>query len=214
MPAVFQGNYVIKPDKGRSTPILNSYRFSQLTRAPRNLPQWRYESSCLDFRICHRHTDSCIFHLVPAILPPFILSFDFLSQIARNFMPPCLSSSLSADTFVCSLSRSLSRFLNFYSPSVPRFSSLSCIPAVWPSYCPCFYCGSYCVYQERVGRQQILFRIPPRVERARSRTFRKITLGIVIARTTYCTTTVLHYLGNRGYCWKLFSKKTPRNESV
>lgn len=88
--AVFRGNYIIDPDKERperNTPILNSYRFSQptLALAARNLPQWRYESSCLDFRICHRHADSCIFPL--AILPPFILSFDFLSQIARNFMP-------------------------------------------------------------------------------------------------------------------------------
>lgn len=61
MPAVWRGNYVMELDKDEGTSILNSYRFSQSTCASRNLPQWRYESSCLDFRICHRHADSCVF---------------------------------------------------------------------------------------------------------------------------------------------------------
>lgn len=89
MPAVFRGNYVIKPDKGGSTSILNSYRFSQPTRALLEIClNSGMKALVLDFRICRRHTDSCVFHLVLAILPPFILSFDSLSQIARNFMPP------------------------------------------------------------------------------------------------------------------------------
>ncbi|KYN28801.1 hypothetical protein ALC57_01764 [Trachymyrmex cornetzi] len=101
------------------------YILSQPTRTPRNLPQWRYESPCLDFRICHRHADFCISPFAAAILLPFILSFDFLSQIARNFMPPCLLSSLTATISACSLSYSLPHFLNFHSLSVLGFSPVS-----------------------------------------------------------------------------------------
>lgn len=191
IPAVFRGNYVIKPDEDESTTILNSYRFSQPTRAPRNLPQWRYESSCLDFRICHRHTDSCIFHLVLAILPPFILSFDFLSQIARNFtLPPCPSSSLPVDIFVCSLFRSLSRFLNFYSPSVLRFSSLSRVLWQYDRVIACVFVAGVIAYirsELEDNKFSSVFRLG--MNEQGTEPFRKITLGIAIARIArlrYC----------------------------
>lgn len=166
MPAVFRGNYVIDPDKEarETTPILNSYRFSQPTCAgsskSASMAVWKLLSwlsylppAC---RLLHLPIRPCY----SSTIYPF-----FRFPVSNSAKLHAVLALFPVDS-VCSLYLSTLFWIFILLPFSAFHPFRVLIATAQPCYCLCFYCGSYCVHQDRVGRQQIFLHILPEDEQA------------------------------------------------
>lgn len=176
MPAVFRGNYVIDLDKEAE----NYAHIKFLSFQPAD--------SCAGST---KSASMTVWKLLSwlSYLPPACrllhLPTRYSSTIYPFFRFPVSNSAklhavltlFSIVDSVCSLYLSTLFWIFILLPFV-AFRPFRVLRQHSPCYCLCFYCGSYCVHQDRVGRQQIFLRILPEDEQAERWISWKITLDI------------------------------------